>query len=111
MHVTTFIQPALPLPSPGLPASGFRLVRQGEYYTVEYAGGVAHLKASVGLRLLKRLVSSPGREYHALDLVGGDGGAVDTGDAGAQLDPRAIAEYKRRLEDLREAAREAEAFG
>ena len=108
-HSLDFV--ALPPQFLGPPrVSGFRLVREGEYYTVEYGGGVARLKASVGMRLLQRLVSNPGREFHALELVGDEGGAVDTGDAGVQLDRRAIAEYRRRLEDLREAAREAEAF-
>jgi hypothetical protein len=65
----------------------------------------------MGMRLLELLVSSPGRERHVLELIGSDGAQVDRGDAGELLDQRAIADYRRRLEDLRETAREAEAFG
>jgi hypothetical protein len=43
-----------------------------------------------------------------LDLLGG---AQDTGDAGPMLDATAKAAYRRRLEDLRDAAEEARGFG
>jgi tetratricopeptide (TPR) repeat protein len=96
------------------PPSGegaFRIASEGEYYAIEYGSEVMRLKDSLGLRLLERLVSEPRREFHVLDLVGAGGESVDAGDSGAHLDERAVAEYRQRLEDLREAAREAEAFG
>jgi tetratricopeptide (TPR) repeat protein len=89
----------------------FSLAPEGEYYSVEYGSEVIRLKDSLGLRLLKRLVSNPEREYHVLELVGANAAHVDTGDSGEMLDAHAVDEYRRRLEDLREAAREAEAFG
>ncbi len=98
---------ALPLPV----AIGFSMTREGEFYTVEHEGRIARLKNSMGMRLLELLVTSPGRERHVLELVSSEVPAVDTGDAGELLDRRAIAEYRQRLEDLRETAREAEAFG
>jgi hypothetical protein len=98
---------ALPFPA----ATGFTLIREGEFYTVEHEGRVTRLKNSMGMRLLELLVSSPARERHVLELIGSDGAQVDRGDAGELLDQRAIADYRRRLEDLRETAREAEAFG
>jgi hypothetical protein len=101
--------PPPPLPQPV--ANAFRLAREGEFYTVEHEGRVARLKNSMGMRLLELLVTSPGRERHVLELVSSEGAQVDSGDAGELLDQQAIAEYKRRLEDLRETAREAEAFG
>ena len=39
------------------------------------------------------------------------GEVVDAGDAGELLDDEARAEYRRRLEDLRESVAEAESFG
>jgi tetratricopeptide (TPR) repeat protein len=98
--------PAFPVPV----ATGFTLTRAGEFYSVEHEGRVAHIKNSMGMRLLDVLVSSPGRERHVLELVATEGAVLD-GDAGELLDQHAISEYKRRLEDLRETAREAEAFG
>jgi len=92
-------------------SSSFTLAREGEYYTIECGGAVARLKDSLGLQLLERLVSSPGREFHVLELVRHGGERGEDSDAGELLDERAIGEYRRRLEDLRESAREAEAFG
>jgi hypothetical protein len=98
-------------PAPALPTSAFRLALEGEYYSVAYGTYVVRLKASLGLRLLERLVSNPDREFHVLELVSPTGEGVDGGDSGELLDERAVGEYRRRLEELREAAREAEAFG
>jgi hypothetical protein len=73
-------------------------------------GGTSlRLKDSRGLRYLARLVAEPGREIHALDLAGA-AGESDVGDAGEQLDAAATASYRRRLAELDEEAREAEAW-
>jgi hypothetical protein len=84
----------------------FELVREGELWTVR-ADTTFHLRDSRGLSILAKLVQHPKREFHATDLVapGGEQGHVE--DAGEVLDPRSIAAYKRRLEDLREAEAEA----
>jgi hypothetical protein len=84
-----------------------------------------------GLRHLALLLSHPGVAFHAVDVVAaGEGrpaaargaapsGATEAdlsirgageGDAGAALDAEAKADYRRRLEDLREDIEEAEGF-
>jgi hypothetical protein len=84
----------------------FELVQEGELWTIR-ADTTFHLRDSRGLCILAKLVHHPKREFHATDLVarGGEPGHVE--DAGEVLDARAIAAYKRRLEDLREAETEA----
>jgi non-specific serine/threonine protein kinase len=47
---------------------------------------------------------------HAAELAGLERGATSLGDAGEKLDQRAREQYRRRLEDLREQAEEAERF-
>jgi tetratricopeptide (TPR) repeat protein len=103
-------KPSKPAPLGTESTGEFRLRSEGEYYSVEYAGEALRLKVSLGLRLLERLVANPAREFHVLELVG-EGERADTGDSGELLDERAVDEYRRRLVDLREAAREAEEFG
>ena len=107
--------------------SGNVFRREGEYWTVAYQGSVVRLKDAKGLRHLARLLTNPGREFHATDLEVADrgptGAAVgprgrarddqlamrrDLGDAGALLDATAKAAYKARLEELRAELEEAE---
>jgi hypothetical protein len=87
------------------PASEF--LREGDYWTITFAGRTARVRDLVGLRYLGRLLAEPGREFHVLDLTG----APSEGDAGGLLDERARAEYKRRLADIEEDLEEARAFG
>jgi tetratricopeptide (TPR) repeat protein len=84
----------------------FEMIREGDHWTIR-ADTTFHLRDSRGLSILATLVEHPGREFHATDLVapGGEPGHVE--DAGDVLDARAIAAYKQRLEDLREAEAEA----
>ena len=96
--------------------AAFRHDLEGEYWTISHAGTTFRLKDSLGLQYLARLVAAPGREVHVLDLAGGAGEAgaaelVDRGDAGELLDDEARAEYRARLEGLRETLAEAESFG
>jgi hypothetical protein len=105
-------QPAAPAPASG----ALTMALEGEYWTVTGPMGRAfRLKDSLGLQYLARLLAEPGREIHVLELVAGGGPAddqaVDTGDAGELLDDEARAEYRRRLEDLRDTLAEAESFG
>ena len=53
------------------------LRRDGEYWTVAYDGKVAALRDTKGMRDLARLLASPHRELHVLDL------AVETGPSAA----------------------------
>ncbi len=93
------------------------LLLEGEYWTVTAStGSTFRMKDSLGMQYLARLIADPGREFHVLDLVasgqgGADDVAIDTGDAGELLDDEARADYRRRLDDLRDALAEAESFG
>jgi tetratricopeptide (TPR) repeat protein len=103
---------------------------EGEYWTVVYEGSVVRLKDAKGLRHLARLLTSPGREFHVVDLEAANGHAEQTaprgirdvavrgelesgpglGDAGELLDATAKAAYKARLKELEEEMEEAEGF-
>lgn len=103
--------PAVAL-TPVLPGAELTLRRDGETWIVGAGGRSIRLRDSKGMRLLARLVAEPGRELHVLDLEH-EGGAtgVDRGDAGELLDDKARAEYRVRVEDLREQLEEAEGWG
>ena len=100
--------------------------REGDYWTISYAGSETRLKDIKGLRYIAQLLKVPGREVHVLDLAtsvegtvpGSTGPRVEHddlgsdgfGDAGVILDAAAKAAYKQRLVDLRDDLEEAEAF-
>ena len=109
--------------------------KEGEYWTLGYAGHLCRLKDSRGLAHLTQLLRSPGIEFHALDLVRGNatspragrdaeatvplkGQVRDAdlqigtlGDAGEWLDQQAKANYRRRLAELREELQAAKTLG
>jgi hypothetical protein len=97
---------AAPLSASRPPARRFELVKEGELWTIR-ADITFHLRDSRGLSILAKLVHHPGREFHAADLLAPSGEPGHVEDAGDVLDARAIAAYKRRLEDLRETEAEA----
>src|ERR1700675_312049 len=103
--------------------------KEGEYWTVSYAGKSFRLKDTKGLGYLAHLIRHPAIEFHVLDLVGGIAGQHDDdetgksaqglargeeelekagihiaslGDAGEMLDDQAKATYRRRLSELHE---------
>jgi ATP/maltotriose-dependent transcriptional regulator MalT len=81
--------------TPALDRAG--LAHDGDYWSFRYGPAVVRLRDGKGVRYLVALLRAPGRELHALDLVG------ESGDVpGAVLDPAAKAAYRRRLADLRE---------
>jgi hypothetical protein len=105
------------------------LRREGEYWTVRYEGSVARLRDAKGLGYLARLLSDPGREFHAVDLAAAGSPAArpgpsgkraraggelrvrpDLGDAGELLDARAKAAYRARLDELEAELEEADRF-
>lgn len=88
------------------PSAGI-LRLDGEYWTVAYGGRELRLRDSKGMRRLAQLLRAPGREFHALDLVGFPRSVA--GDAGRYLDPAAKNAYRRRLADLEADREEAEA--
>lgn len=99
--------------------------RDGDYWTVALGADTVRVTDVKGMRYLHRLLGEPGREFHVLDLAAdssrgtttrhaaaADGLTVDAAsDAGPLLDAQAKAAYRRRLEDLRADADEAEAIG
>jgi AAA ATPase domain len=97
--------------------------REGDYWLVEFDGGIIRVRDAKGMAYLARLLANPGREVHVLDLAGQSGvSAVGArhnedglrseglGDAGAVLDPQAKAEYRLRIDELREEIAEAESW-
>ena len=96
--------------------------RDGDVWSI---GGerIVQLRHSKGLAYLARLISEPGREFHALDLAGqGNGGGISGAEAAglglhiddasgtAVLDDEAKAAYRTRLRELQAELDEAEGF-
>ena len=88
------------------PTSTLQLRCEGEYWVLEGLGATCRLKASRGIEMLAKLVADPGREVHALDLMGAE--TVDAGDSGEVLDADAKRAYRARMLELREELEEAE---
>ena len=84
------------------------LVREGDVWALTYEGRTARLRHSKGMADLACLVSTPGREFHVLDLTG-TSRALATSDSGPRLDDHARAEYKRRLLELEHEIDDADA--
>jgi hypothetical protein len=92
--------------------------REGEYWTITFAGSGFRLRDTKGLRYLARLLAEPGREFLALDLVAGRApqvkqqrnGGIRPGqqDALIFLDEQAKSAYRERLHDLQSELDEAE---
>lgn len=87
-----------------------RLRHEGEFWTIAFEGSAFRLRDSKGLHYIAELLRDPGRERHALDLVAADAGGVRpaAGDAGPVLDAAAKAQYRARLDELADDARDAE---
>lgn len=107
---------------PAAAANGaLSIEKDGDTWRVGYEGRTHLLRHSRGLALLSHLVRNPGQEVHVstLDTItpsGGsaprnspaDGGGLVLGDAGEVLDAQARKEYRRRIDELREALEDAE---
>jgi predicted ATPase/class 3 adenylate cyclase len=91
-------------PAPGAAVAAF-LRREGNGWTVGYAGATFELRDMKGLHHLARLLARPGGEIHVLELTGGA-----AGDAGPVLDDRAKREYRRRVQELRAEIDEAHSW-
>lgn len=72
-------------------------VAQGEYWAVTFAGRMVHVKASKGIADICRLLSTPGREVHCLELMGA---GVEQSSTGEVLDQAARRDYEQRIRDL-----------
>lgn len=88
-------------------AAAVSLRRDGDTWLLQGLGETARLEDRKGVHYLERLLREPNRELHVLDLIGVD----DAGDAGAVLDGRAKADYRVRIDVLREELEEARRFG
>ncbi len=102
---------ASPLPAP----LENELRKEGDYWTVVFAGKMIRVRDQVGLRYIAELLHHPGEEFHAAALnaaVRGNTEPVKThsSDAGPILDDAAKRAYRDRLRDLREEHEEASAF-
>ena len=96
-------------------------VRQSDYWVVRYHGHAALFKSTRGLCYLAILLSEPGREYHVMELLDRARSISISVAANRRvtaglyvgsplLDAKAKAEYKRRVNDLRQELNEAERF-
>src|SRR6266850_6894637 len=126
-------------PAPNVHAAQMGIFRkEGEYWTIGFAGNAFRLKDTKGLGYLAHLLRHSAVEFHVLDLVGGIAGERDEdeagrpahglprreedlekagihiaslGDAGEMLDDQAKLAYRRRISDLQEDLEEAKAQG
>jgi predicted ATPase/class 3 adenylate cyclase len=107
------------------PAASFR--REGDFWTIAYAGETFRLRDVKGLRYLAFLLGSPGKEIHALELAraaeglpvrGTEADRAETdlrrssqGEAEPVLDAQAREAYRCRLEELGDDLQEARDWG
>jgi tetratricopeptide (TPR) repeat protein len=97
--------------------------REGEFWTIGYAGDVVRLRDVKGFHYVAVLAASPGREVHALELVQAVDGVAPAADVvdpeltaswgegtGPVLDAQAKEAYRRRLAELDEELEEARAW-
>jgi tetratricopeptide (TPR) repeat protein len=109
-----------------LPFADLNVIRrEGDYWSVVFAGRTVRVRDLKGVRYLARLLADPGREFHVLDLVAAESGHVAAvergrvtglshtgpGDAGEMLDARAKDAYRRRLAEIEDDIDQARAFG
>jgi tetratricopeptide (TPR) repeat protein len=88
--------------------------REGDFWSVVFEGRTVRVRDLKGMRYLARLLASPGREFHVLDLAAAEAGGEaqsTAGDAGEVLDERAKNAYRRRLEEIDEDIEQADAGG
>lgn len=85
-----------------------RIVREGDYWTIEGTGRAIRLRHSKGVQYLAALLRSPGREVHSLHLTGRAEQVADVGGDDV-LDAEARTAYRQRLIDLEEDIADAEA--
>ena len=110
-------------PSDGAVSANAVFRREGEYWTIMYEGNVVRVRDTKGLRCIAHLIRHAGQEFHVLELtstIGGRSGDLPeprrgngrspSAHVGFVLDPTAKAQYRRRLDALRDEEQEAERF-
>ena len=121
------IAPSSPAPEAraGSTADEHRFCHEGDYWSVAFDGRTTQLRDAKGMRYLARLLTQPGREIHALDLVIEEQHAAPAHevnlsagssltlarDAGEVLDRRAKEAYRRRLAEIERDLDEARQCG
>ncbi len=102
-------------PDAGVAATTLRLRFEGATWAVGTADGQLHVRDGKGVRHLARLLATPRREWHALDLVAlAEGGAAPgpRRTAGhAFVDEQAKRAYRARLRELEQLREDAERDG
>ena len=108
LHISPLAKPEQAGGASLVPVVGpFRLVREGEYYSVSHGSRVARIKDSLGMRLLERLVMNRDCEIHVLALMGAGGVRGNTTGERARINAqRRLRETIRRIgEELPELGR------
>jgi hypothetical protein len=94
--------------------------REGEYWSIAFAGDAVRMKHSKGMAYLATLLRQPGHEVHAMDLASKGGDLVASaameeglrveadGGVGPGLDGAAKAAYRQRVGELRAEVAQAE---
>jgi hypothetical protein len=83
--------------------------RDGDYRLIMYDSDVFRLRETVGLGYMATLLAHPGREIHALQLVGSD--VQLASDAGPVVDAEARRAYRQRIAELTSELVDAERAG
>jgi tetratricopeptide (TPR) repeat protein len=135
------VQPADPIPNAQSPVPAaqdsapgtqeFALFRrEGEYWTLSFAGTTCRLKEARGLHYIAQLLHHPHHDFHVISLLGAspplNSAPSDArtahdpnlslqrlegfSDAGEVLDPQARAAYKQRVNELQAELAEAQQF-
>ncbi len=84
--------------APAATAESFR--REGEYWTLAFAGRICRVRDAKGLHHLAALLRQPGVAVPAAELLEAGTGIAPIGDGGPALDARAKAAYRDRLQTL-----------
>jgi tetratricopeptide (TPR) repeat protein len=92
------------------PADEWTLLREGGGWILQAGAETARLPDSRGLHYLRALVAAPRRDIRALDLAAGGAGLVASS-ADPVLDDAALANYRRRLDELKAELEAAERAG
>lgn len=84
--------------------------REGQYWTITFAGKTIRMRASKGMLYLSYVLSGPGREFPAVELLAAAEGAQPSpvrSSAGEILDPKAMVQYKTRATEIASEIEEA----
>jgi hypothetical protein len=85
--------------------------REGDVWTIAYAGRTVRLRDARGLRYLHVLLGHPDREFHVAQLASELQAPAEAAAGFEVLDAQARAAYRERVEELRDTVEEAQRFG